>query len=147
MQYVSSLATAQYLHPGRWAGVLGEMEKRMMPVCFQSLGAEPFTPSKGECSCCSAGAEGGGMLSCFLCQILISLHMWNVEIALKTQELGWLGFPLHWSWAVTLSGSILCLLKSCGVCHRGSRIRACTVLEAIWAQPLALGFSFIYLYI
>jgi len=75
MQYVSSLATAQYLHPGRWAGVLGEMEKRMMPVCFQSLGAEPFTPGKGECSCCSAGAEGGGMLSCFLCQILISLHM------------------------------------------------------------------------
>lgn len=40
-----------------------------------------------DISCCSAVAEGGGMLSCFLCQIIISVHMWNLGIALKAQEL------------------------------------------------------------
>lgn len=30
---------------------------------------------KRESSCCSAVAEGGGMPSCFLCQIVISVHM------------------------------------------------------------------------
>lgn len=70
-------AITLHQHLGKWTSVLGEMEKRVMFIHPPLLETELHVcvHGKGKSCCCSTGAEGGGMRSCFLCQILISLHM------------------------------------------------------------------------